>query len=172
MMLRALCLLCVLYGLDASVYTCNAPTELYTAGSPGYCPLNPIENPGTSINNAYTSNQYCGKNGQILISWYAAADQNNQLDAYMYCCALTTYTDSACYVASAGKAAVLYQPIGPYDGNSYTFTSVYKYSDGSYTIRPCWSQYGFYGYTAYYYSTGSSSRIVGLTLFPVDPVRL
>ena len=171
-MLRALCLLCVLYGLDASVYTCSAPTELYTPSSPGYCPQSTIENPGTSINNAFTSNQYCGNQGQILINWYAAADQYNQLDAYMYCCGLSNYTGSSCYVASAGQAADLYQPIGGYDGNSYMIPGAQKNSDGSYPLQPCVSLYGFYGYTAYYYSTGSSSRIVGLTLYPVTAVIL
>ena len=120
-MLRALCLLYVLYGVTVNGYTRSAPTELYPASSPGYCPLSTIENPGTSISNAYTSNQFCGNQGQILISWYGAADEYDQLDAYMYCCT---------------------------------------------------SLYGFYGYTAYYYSIGSSSRIVGLTLYPVTAVIL
>ena len=170
-MLRALCLLYVLYGVTVNGYTRSAPTELYTASSPGYCPLSTIENPGTSISNAYTSNQFCGNQGQILISWYGAADEYDQLDAYMYCCGFSSYTGNACYVASAGKAAALYQLIGPFDGNSYTVYA-FKYSDGSYTLLPCTSLYGFYGYTAYYYSIGSSSRIVGLTLYPVTAVIL
>ena len=170
-MLRALCLLCVVYGVNG--YTCSAATELFSTSAANTCPASMIGNTGVALGNPYFSLQYCSGAGNTMISWYASTDSNGNIDGYMYCCGPIGYNSNTggpyCYFAKLNLVPTLHQPIGPYDTtNQYTYFSInsnYGYSFGS-----NFSPYGFYGFTAYYTSTGSSSRIVGISIYSIATV--
>ena len=171
MMLRTLCLLCVLHGVNG--YTCSAATELFSTSAANTCPASMIGNTGVALGNPYFSLQYCSGANNTMISWYASADSNGDIDGYMYCCGPTGYNpntgSSYCYFAKFNLVPTLHQPIGPYDTtNQYTHANYDQYS--GYALGANFSPYGFSGFTAYYTSTGSSSRIVGISIYSIATV--